>query len=113
MAVIADPLPCGPTSDAQVAAFEKHIGYALPSAYREFLLAHNGGRPEPDAFVLRSDRGDEEDVVMCFFPMRDFDSGDVEVDDLEQLRTWPLHCAWNDLQNDLETLYDVVHAEAW
>lgn len=31
----------------EVAAFEEKIGHRLPSAYRDFLLAHNGGRPIP------------------------------------------------------------------
>lgn len=31
----------------EVEAFEKKIGHRLPPAYREFLLAHNGGRPIP------------------------------------------------------------------
>ncbi len=106
MARIADPQPAGPTNTIQIAAFEKHIGYPLPMAYREFLLQYNGGRPVPDAFVLQSDRGEEEDIVLCFFPLRDLKLGHVNVEDLEQLRTWPLHCAWDDLQSDLENLYE-------
>lgn len=106
MARIADPQPAGPTNAVQIAAFEKHIGYQVPTAYREFLLHHNGGHPVPDAFLLRSDRGEEEDIVMCFFPLRELELGAVDVDDLEGLRTWPLHCAWDDLQNDLENLYE-------
>jgi hypothetical protein len=37
--------------------------------------------------------------------MRDLKLGSVTVDDIEELRTWPLHCAWDDLQSDLESLY--------
>src|SRR5262245_61761185 len=107
MARIAEPHPAGPTNDEQIAAFEKHIGYQLPTAYREFLLQHNGGHPVPDAFVLNSDRGGEEDVVMCFFPLRDLEIGHVEVEDLDGLRIWPVHCAWDDLQSDLENLYEM------
>jgi hypothetical protein len=106
MGRIADPQPAGPTNAEQIAVFEKHIGYELPTAYREFLLRHNGGHPVPDAFILRSDRGEEEDVVMCFFPLREVALGHVDVEDLEELRTWPLHCAWDDLQSDLENLYE-------
>ena len=73
--------------------------------YRQFLLQHNGGHPEPDAFLLNAGFGEEEDIVMCFFPMRDLKLGSVTVSDLEELRTWPLHCAWDDLQSDLENLY--------
>ena len=104
---IADPQPAGPTDAKQIAAFEKHIGHNLPSQYREFLLTHNGGRPVPDAFMLTADdREPEEDLVMCFFPLRDLSLGAVQVEEMEELRTWPLHCAWDDLQNDLENLYE-------
>ena len=105
MAQIAHPLPAGPTSDAQISAFETHIGHKLPIEYRQFLLKHNGGHPEPDAFPLNAGNGDEEDIVMCFFSMRDLKLGRVSVENLEELRTWPLHCAWDDLQSDLENLH--------
>src|SRR6478752_10150492 len=45
--------------------------------------------------------GEQEDIVMCLFPLRDPGLGDVDVEDLDGLRTWPLHCAWDDLQTDL------------
>ena len=46
-------------------------------------------------------------MVMCFFPLRDLSLGPVEVEALEDLRTWPIHCAWDDLQDDLENLYEM------
>ncbi|WP_425618274.1 SMI1/KNR4 family protein [Anatilimnocola sp. NA78] len=108
MAKIANPQPAGPTDAKQIAAFEKHIGHKLPSAYREFLLTHNGGRPVPDAFMLTTDdREPEEDLVLCFFPLRDISLGEVDVEEMDELHTWPLHCAWDDLQNDLENLYEM------
>jgi hypothetical protein len=107
MTRIADPQPAGPTNLEQIAVFEEHIGYVLPAAYRDFLLQYNGGHPVPDAFVLRTDLSEEEDIVLCFFPLRSLTLGNVEVEDLEGLRTWPLHCAWDDLQNDLENLYEI------
>src|SRR6478735_4682764 len=100
MAQIRDPLPAGPTSEADLASFERHIGHPLPPEYRGFLLEHNGGRPEPDAFLVDTGWGAQEDVVMCLFPMRPRSVGEVVVEDLEELRTWPLHCAWDDLRND-------------
>ena len=107
VAKIADPRPAGPTDAKQIAAFEKHIGHELPPEYREFLLTHNGGRPVSDAFTLRTDgREPEEDLVMCFFPLRDLSLWAVEVEEMDELRTWPLHCAWDDLQNDLENAYE-------
>lgn len=107
MTKIADPQPAGPTDATQIAAFEQHIGYKLSAAYREFLLTYNGGRPIPDAFTLTAGRGPEEDLVMCFFRLRDLSLGAVEVEKMSELRIWPLHCAWDDLQNDLENLYQM------
>jgi hypothetical protein len=105
VAQIADPLPAGPTTNGTIAAFEKYIGHQLPTDYQQFLLKYNGGRPEPDAFFLDVGYGEEENIVLCFFPMRDLSVGNVVVGELEGLRTWPLHCAWDDLYSDLETLY--------
>ena len=105
MPKIADARPSGPTNARQLATFEKYVGHPLPPAYRSFLLRYNGGRPEPDAFQLRAGRRQEEHIVMCFFPMRALTLGQIEVDDPKELLNWPLHCAWDDLRNDLEHLY--------
>ena len=106
MAKIVNPLPAGPTNESEIAKFEELVGFRLPDDYRDFLLQHNGGCPEPDAFTLSIWGFDEEDVVMCFFPMRDLSLGTVEVEEFDELRSWPLHCAWEDLQNDLKNLYE-------
>lgn len=105
MTIIVSSRPAGSTSEAEIATFEATIGHSLPEDYRRFLLKHNGGSPRPDAFTFNLFGRDEEDIVMCFFPMRDMSLGEVEVEELEPLRTWPLHCAWNDLQHDLVHLY--------
>ena len=106
MGTVVDQEPAGPTDERRITAFEKHIGHELPAAYRAFLLTANGGRPVPDAFTLTTDHGSEEDIVMCFFPLRELSLGTVEVGDLNELRTWPLHCAWDDLQADLANLHE-------
>jgi hypothetical protein len=105
MAEILDPLPAGPTDPVQIAAFEQYVGYPLPADYRAFLLRYNGGHPDPDAFPIDTGLGEQEDGVMCFFPMCPLSVGAVVVNELEELRTWPIHCAWDDLQSDLENLY--------
>ena len=105
MANIVNSRPAVSTSEAVIAAFEAEIGHLLPADYRRFLLEHNGGSPRPDAFAFNLFGRDEEDIVMCFFPLRDLSLGEVEVVELAELRTWPLHCAWNDLQHDLVHLY--------
>lgn len=104
MAQILDPLPAGPTTLAEIKAFEDRVGHKLPSDYRSFLLKHNGGHPSPNAFTFDAGRGEEEDIVLCFFPMRDVTLGNVDVVDLAGLRTWPVHCAWDDLHSDLANL---------
>lgn len=105
MAKIVDPKPAGATNAKQLAAFEKYIRHRLPPHYRAFLLRYNGGNPEPDAFIVRTNRDQTEHIMMCFFPMRALGLGAVRVDTMEELRKWPVHCAWNDLQKDLRRLY--------
>ena len=100
------PTSCRSNDSAEIKAFEKRIGHKLPSDYRSFLLKHNGGHPDPDAFTFDSGRGNEENIVLCFFPMRDVKFGDVDVIGLDGLRKWPVH-AWDDLQNDLVNLYEI------
>ncbi len=101
-AMITNSLPAGPTSEAEIVRFEEHIGHNLSEEYRMFLLEHNGGRPKPDAFTLVMDDTEEENLVYCLFPMQDISLGNVKVEDL---RSWPIHCAWQDLQDDLANLY--------
>ena len=105
MARIVDSRPAGPATKAQFAAFENHIGLPLSEEYREFLREHNGGRPEPDAFPVRTELGKQENTVLCFFPLRSLRSGKAAVRKKSELRTWPLHRAWEDLQHDLEHLH--------
>lgn len=105
MTKIVNSRPAGPTSESEIVAFEAMIRHSLPMDYRRFLLEHNGGSPRPDAFTFNLFGRDEEDIVMCFFPMRDLKIAEVEVEELGELRTWPVHCAWNDLQHDLVHLY--------
>ncbi|MEC8295117.1 MAG: SMI1/KNR4 family protein [Pseudomonadota bacterium] len=42
--------PYGATTENDVAAFEKSIGYRLPETYRQYLLNSNGGEFENDFF---------------------------------------------------------------
>jgi cell wall assembly regulator SMI1 len=115
MAEIHSSLRYGPATPQQIAALEERIEASLPDDYREFLQKHNGGRPEPDAFALNNDVDEdeeedegEEDIVLCFFPLRDVncrqavaESEQETTGPEERLAEWPLHCAWEDLQADL------------
>ena len=87
---------------------ERLAGVSLPSDYRSFLTTHNGGRPEPDCFVLPYPNGVVgEAQLVCFFPLRD-ESCDGRGPNLID---WPLYCAWNDLREDLEEIYAEVEIE--
>lgn len=53
----------GALEEATLASFEAWLEAPLPDDYRAFLLAHNGGIPEPSGF----DGGEVE----CFFALHD------------------------------------------
>ncbi len=55
------------TDEAAIAAFEASRGFRLPSEYREFLLATNGGKPEPCAFQLALRSGPYTDSIVHWF----------------------------------------------
>jgi hypothetical protein len=44
----------GPLKESVLVLYEKKWGYKLPEPYRDFLLSHNGGYPEPDAFNFKN-----------------------------------------------------------
>jgi hypothetical protein len=46
-----------PLTEADLVRAEQRMGRPIPSAYRAFLLAHNGGRPEPYAFQMQGRHG--------------------------------------------------------
>jgi hypothetical protein len=92
----------GPASAKLIAAFEKRIGAKLPADYKKFLKEHNGGRPRPNGFQFD---GGEEWGVECFFPLREFDPAEVRDVGFDDLVNWPVQCAWDDLQTDLQGLY--------
>lgn len=51
--------PKAPVDDAAITAAELAIGLRFPLSYREFLLAHNGGRPTRDCFKIQWQPGQE------------------------------------------------------
>lgn len=53
--------------EKQIVVFEKEIGYKLPKAYREFLLVHNGGVPNPDIFKTKNNKYESD--VRAFFSL--------------------------------------------
>ncbi len=57
--------------EEDLSAFEKTHGLSLPSAYKEFLLATNGGRPERDLFTINGLEGNPLGRIHLFFGLRD------------------------------------------
>ena len=60
-----------PASEHEIRHFEKLIGERLPSAYREFLLGENGGRPERISLVFETEDGVSESVVNYLYTLND------------------------------------------
>jgi len=58
-----------PLTEEDIARAEDRMGRSVPLAYRNFLLAHNGGRPQPDGFRAYGKNGELEDgsYVKWFF----------------------------------------------
>jgi len=54
-----------------VGSFEKKHGLSLPGAYKAFLLATNGGRPERDLLTINGFKGDPVGRIHLFFGLRD------------------------------------------
>ncbi len=54
-----------PLQEADILRLEQELRAELPRDYRSFLLAHNGGTPDPDVFIIGGDPEDE-DVVSQF-----------------------------------------------
>lgn len=50
-----------PLTSGQLVAVEQRLGIHLPEAYRDFLLAHNGGRPKPNVFQTQDGTGSSID----------------------------------------------------
>lgn len=53
--------------------FERELGIRLPDEYRDFLLAHNGGYPDPDVFTLPAGRREMVDRFLGISPGRSDD----------------------------------------
>lgn len=57
-----------PITDADLQAVEQQLNIKFPDDYRRFLLAHNGGRPEPDVFeILLEDETPINSSMMHWF----------------------------------------------
>lgn len=64
---------CEPLSESDVVQIEAQLGLSLPAEYRGFLLAHNGGYPEPDVFAIRNNPFDDHGLVHYFLCVEEGD----------------------------------------
>lgn len=84
-------------------AFEQKIGSRLPDEYREFLLTHNGGVPEPAHFLAPDDPFESDDSpmsereILCFFALH---SQKWSTNTPEGTRGFPLQAAWKDFNRE-------------
>jgi cell wall assembly regulator SMI1 len=53
--------------DNDIREVETKLGISLPSDYKEFLLAHNGGHPQPNAFTIPGSQPGTWEVLEWFF----------------------------------------------
>ncbi len=74
-----------PLKEDDLAAFETRNGLQLPKAYRDFLLANNGGSFQFDYPAYRiSEHEEPEGLLQCFLCLQQDDVSDIE-------RTWETH----------------------
>ena len=59
-----------PLQESNLAAFEIEFDINLPTPYRNFLLEHNGGRPDPDRFGF-IERGHATSSILNYFATLD------------------------------------------
>ncbi|MBN1208977.1 MAG: SMI1/KNR4 family protein [Myxococcaceae bacterium] len=60
-----------PLHEEELTSFEREHGLCLPAAYREFLLATNGGRPERDLLTIPGLEGNPVGRIHVFFGLKD------------------------------------------
>ncbi len=57
-----------PITDADIQAVEQQLNIQFPDDYRRFLLAHNGGRPEPSVFdIIEGESAFTDSMVDWFY----------------------------------------------
>jgi len=56
-----------PLTDKDIEWAESQLGFRLPRDYRDFLLSHNGGRPEPELFPIHGLAKNPVGALQVFF----------------------------------------------
>jgi hypothetical protein len=86
----------GPLTEGRLAAFEAEVGAALPDEFRAFLLRHNGGVPDREAFDVPGEDGGER-PFHCFFALHD---GPWDDSTSEGSQGFPLQAALADFRGE-------------
>lgn len=60
-----------PLLEGELEAFEGEHGIPLPAAYKDFLLATNGGRPERDLLAIHGHKSNSLGRIHFFFGLKD------------------------------------------
>jgi len=63
--IISESYP--PLREEDVVRVEQQLGITLPDDYREFLLMHNGGHPEPKYFPIKDNPSDDHGILEWFY----------------------------------------------
>ena len=66
---VEDSNKYGKLDDIKLFKFEKLINSRLPDDYRQFLIAHNGGKPSPSDFMISEEEG--ENSIHEFYGIHD------------------------------------------
>ncbi len=56
-----------PLSEEKLCEVENRMGFTLPTAYRQFLLQYNGGKPKPAGFRFDKESDTYNDSEINFF----------------------------------------------
>jgi cell wall assembly regulator SMI1 len=73
-----------PVTEEQIVALEQKLKFRLPRDYREFLLLHNGGSPEPGGFLINVKQGESNlDTLFGITSDRSYDLWANALDALE------------------------------
>jgi hypothetical protein len=66
-----------PISEVSLALFEQELDLTLPTDYRDFLLEHNGGKPNPCIFPVANNPYDNKSMLHYFFGVTDGELGNL------------------------------------
>jgi cell wall assembly regulator SMI1 len=68
---------CPPLHESDIAKAEHRMGVTLPDDYRQFLLRHNGGRPDRNVFPVVGDPLNDTGIINWLYSIEDGDVYDL------------------------------------